>query len=145
MRPTYETEETLRKEREIIIAFCSAMPFVFKKTPKFCPVDFFLYSIDKKGCPVSAVAEAKERDRVRQPGEILILSERKLKECWQIADQYGVPFLFITDFNGKIHYNKMKREYPVKMIGRKDRNDPLDIEPCAIIQTMDFVPIKGGE
>lgn len=135
-RPLYENAESKADEQRIIEYFCA---YVLKKQDRtFVPHKLKKhYLIDYVLCEnqlVKAWAEAKRRNVDKDEYKALILSLSKFDELVRRSMQ-GFGAILIFEFNDCTAWLDVAelREPRITMNGRKDRNDPDDIEPVVWI------------
>lgn len=149
-RTIYETEEDLANEREIRLELEKKWNCKGKKLPKKSIVDFAMF---REGEIVSFI-EIKDRSKNQKRQSIdhkkghpsLLISALKLREGKYIIDHYKKPFLLVVRFIEGIYYIKYEgsldlTRYTMKVLGRKDRKDPEDIEPVFLIPKREFIPL----
>ena len=135
MRPTYETETSLKAEREVAQQLEKRWRCKLIKLPISYRADYLAFR-DK---PV-AVIEIKCRGK-RYPE--MILSLHKFLEARGLAKALStereVPFILVYSFPEGIWWGNVTN-YPldIKIGGRKDRNDWQDTEPVQMFDLAGF-------
>ena len=115
-----------------------------KPTPRMYQVEFVA---TRDGKPVAWV-EFKERnysmERIKSMGGYM-LSLHKLMAAKNLHEITGLPFLLYIKATDGLYY-KLFKSFKAENIcfgGRTDRGDPQDMEPCVLIDTDEFTPLKG--
>lgn len=138
-RPTYETAQDRENEEKIINDFKKfirskkpELALNHHKLPKKYKIDFALTYQDMKH--VYAFVEAKRRNVTKDEYPWLILSLDKFY-AMQSCVGIDIKAFLVFEFNDGTFFIDMKRfDRPRVVInGRKDRNDPDDIEPVVCI------------
>ncbi len=135
MRPTYETEEHLAVEADIKNIIEEKWKCEAIKLGRAYSLD---YALVRDGKKVEAFAEIKERKitwtRMVHHGGFLI-SLNKWRMAKEFCDLSGLPFIIIVRADGDLRYAKITdfKMDNVVWQGRKDRGDPADMEPHAVI------------
>lgn len=132
MRPLYENQNTLDREREVAQFLGGRWNCEFVKLPMQYRVDF---AAVRDG---SVVAFVEIKGRGRQYPQ-MFLSLQKYLHGRQLAEFLDVPFLIVYAFaDGSVHMRKTTDEKPkVAIGGRTDRGDWQDVEPQALINLSD--------
>lgn len=149
-RPEYETDEDLKNEIRIGKIIAAERNCKVHKMDKRQKIDFMLLRDDK----AIGWAEIKCRsgnypwDKIDRLGGFMI-SLNKAMAGIQKAQTTGLPFVLIAEAEGEIRIATLSDGAShfalcdVIMSGRKDRNDPLDIEPQVLIPVYMFKKLKG--
>ena len=142
MRPTYETQQDLNRERDIAS---------FLEKTWFCemakmPVRYHLdYVMKRKGKAVG-FCEIKTRNYTMEAIDNMggyLLSIGKWSSAKQLYDCSKLPFILVVCTLDAIWYARFTEFVPnsVEVKGRTDRNDWQDVEPCVLLNTKLFIRI----
>lgn len=140
-RPIYESLADKENERAIVTQICYAWDCLAEKGRHLGYVDYYLY---KPKTNLIAVIEIKNRHKLSvRKFPAYMISKNKINKGLIISNELAVPFLLVVNFAEMLMYAEIKREHQYKegMGGRKDRNDPYDIEPVVYIPISLFKPI----
>ena len=139
MRPLYETGEDLERERNVADAVASIWDCSFAKLPIKYGLDYAIRA--DKG--VVAWAEVKCRnyamsDIGRLGGYMLSLD--KWMAAKSLSQSTGLPFLLIVNALDGLYYAKFQTFLAMRVdfMGRRDRNDWQDMEPCVLLDVKSF-------
>jgi hypothetical protein len=142
-RPTYETEEHLAVEDEVKKIIEAKWKCEAIKLGRAYSLD---YALVRDGKKVEAFAEIKERripwSRMEHHGGFLI-SLNKWRMAKEFCELSGLPLLIVVRADGDLRYAKIT-EFKMESVvwqGRKDRGDPADMEPHAVIPVASFVKL----
>ena len=133
MRPLYETEEDLDRERGAIMTLCGrtdAHPF---KLPISAHADYIMM----RDGEAKAVVEVKCRKNKRLAYDTYMLSQHKYEGLLSWAE-YGLTPILLVSWQDAIGYVRLPCPHDIAVGGRRDRGDALDIEPVVHIKTSDF-------
>ena len=134
MRPTYETIDDLRNERNVIEAFCNPFDYQYAKMPKQYHLDYCVLKQDK----VVGFCEVKVRTNNHNQYDTLLLSLSKVSAANGLKNASGINSILLVKWKDKFGYTYFKNDWPVMVGGRKDRNDWQDIEPVVHIPISEF-------
>lgn len=135
MRPIYETPADALVERATIDRFCKWVKAVAVKLPRSYSVDWALV----RGAGVVAWAETKRRRNRREDYPTLMLSLNKVREGVALAADTGSKFIVVVEWDDCVGWIEPDlAALSVGIGGRKDRNDPADMEPVVHIPTGSF-------
>ena len=135
MRPIYETDADLQREKEVQEALFLMWEVDFHKLPRAYHVDWML---TKRG-EAKAFAELKCRNNPRSQYPTLMLSMHKWMHGKAMAQEIGGKFLVIVKWSDGIFYHTQGWcDVTYGVGGRKDRGDWQDIEPVVHIPVTDF-------
>lgn len=137
-RPVYETDDDKDRQARAAGRIEDAWNIEVISFPALSTVDWLLLS--DKG--TIAYAEFKCRNYKRQHFKTLILSTQKLSHASYVAAQTKTKlFLFVEWLDG-LFYRQITTDdinnFPVELGGRKDRDDPKDLENVFAIPTNSF-------
>lgn len=146
-RPIYQSKDDLANEDRIIKRVVEMWRYrgVFGHR-KLCEgayrVDQALYGAYDR---VLCFAEVKCRDLPFGFGDGFWLSLHKVEAAVNLWHTGCVPVLFIGEFKGELAYFDFAKARPTKVVldGRRDRDDPKDVEPLAVFDWKDFKPVVG--
>ena len=138
-RPTYERERDRIAEEEIIIRWCEHYKFAWEKLPGgYALIDFAIF---KPSGPMEGVAEVKDRPGWKDQYGTVFLSLQKMRELY-LYYEMGIPAVFIIRTHGTIirhvRIDARVKDWSIWWAGRRDRDDPDDLEPCYHIPIDDF-------
>tara|TARA_R110002110_G_scaffold84817_1_gene220549 strand:- start:537 stop:983 length:447 start_codon:yes stop_codon:yes gene_type:complete len=147
MRPLYETSKDFENEKNIQNVIEEKTSWRLTKLPKRYYLDFLAFNSNGN---TEAVIEVKRRHNNHDKYEDVILSLAKYMQGLEYATTLGVAFLFAVEFNDGyyIHFSSSDnlKHFKITMGGRRDRQDPEDIEPVVHIPiTTGFTSIKTIE
>jgi hypothetical protein len=142
-RRTYESPADLKNEVEVVEAIyrdlgCDG----YRKTPKFSAIDFALL----RGDCIAYYAEVKCRRNERGRYPDYMISRAKYDALDQSRKQCSVTSLLVvrwTDYIGVLTIPPHTMKYGFG--GRRDRNDPKDMEPVVYIPTYHFQTFIQGK
>ena len=137
MRPIYENEESLANEAEVAKFLAELWGGEFHKLPRRMQMDYAFARDDV----VTGFVEVKCKTSNLEDFPFYFISLSKVLEAKNLFNATGLHTkLVVRSKNGAIHSIVMsKEEFDVKIAGRKDRNDPDDMEPCAYFKSSKFV------
>jgi hypothetical protein len=137
-RPLYETQMDLGNEQDVAKYLEIKWDAKLRKLPISYSVDWMLM----RDNPV-AFAELKCRKNESTKYPTLMLSLNKWVKGNQFADELGVPFLIICQWNDGLFFYIAKSSVITYGIGgRTDRGDSQDTEPVVYIPVESFKRIK---
>ena len=124
-RPLYETSKDITNELRAIKRIVGDRE-IYKLHPKYGP-DF---CVIKDGIITSWV-EVKCRTFASTKFDTTMIDVSKMTKSFFLSEKTGKPFILIVEWTDKIGYFVIKtlENIEIRLGGRKDRNDPLDIEP----------------
>lgn len=134
MRPTYERQSD-RVNEERAIALLERRGYLVYQFGRFAPCDFFAFNNDK-----GFLVEFKKRSNNHDKYPTVMMPEKKLRRVLDIGEQLKLGFLYVVEFEDGVYAANVK-DYHTKIGGRKDRQDPKDIERMAHINLNDFIRI----
>jgi hypothetical protein len=144
LRPTYETEDDLQRESEVIKKIESAWKCQAVKLSIKYSLDYGLKRADK----VVAFCEIKTRNYTMESiGKMggYLLSLGKWTAAKQLSDATKLPFFLIAKTLDGVYYAQFNSQIndsfsidDVLFRGRTDRNDWQDIEPCVLLNVSRF-------
>lgn len=138
-RNLYEKECDLVNERRIAQAIIDATGWKLHKLPIKYRAD---YIATNKNDIAHSVLEFKKRGICKNQYEYVFLSLDKYETCMRLYNRYDLDFYFFVEFMDGLYYSKNPICEKIKVAGRTDRNDPDDIEPIALLPSVDFFPIS---
>lgn len=143
MRPLYETQANLEKERSTALLFEQAYQCTLRKMPIKFNLDF---AAERNG-RIVAFVEVKNRtcpfERYEDFGGYK-LSFAKWCNAEQMCRVGGVPFVLLVGFLDQVRYARIDefRHDGLVWWGRQDRGDAQDMEPAVILNTNRFVMVR---
>lgn len=142
MRPIYETEADRNGELAAAKVIEKAYGCVVVQNKRKYPAD---YTISKNGTTV-AFAEIKARTFPRKKYADYMISLKKVVETKAIAAEGKLPMLLFVKWTDGLFYLPLSDTLPSRIAlgGRKDRNDPDDIEPCAFYSVDEFKEVRDA-
>lgn len=135
MRPIYETDEDRSREGEVAAYIEQKYNCKFVRSEKLTVVDGVLLHPNGNA---AALVEIKVRNNESARYPTYMLSATKWRNGLAEATNQGVVFLLVVRFTDGVFVTKLKQKYQVGEGGRRDRNDPKDIEQCIFIPMSDF-------
>ena len=139
-RPAYETQESLLNEAQVASKVAAIWGCDTDKMPRRMQID---YAISRDSI-VCGFVEVKCRTKNIEDYPYYFIALTKVMEAKNLNQSTGLPcFLAVRSANGKIHMIRLdEAEFTVKIAGRRDRNDPDDIEPCCFFEVSKFKELK---
>ena len=149
--PRYESAEDRNTEQRIIEKVCARKGQIAKKLGEVkYVVDWAVFHPSKRKNheKLSYWAEVKRRYRKYDTFPDLIISANKMVAGSRLVDIFGKPFFLIIELDDGIYHYKYNREdmkeFAVDLVGRSDRGNEFDIEPCVRIPMERFVKLKDA-
>lgn len=108
-------------------------------------VDLHIFPNVNCGRPL-AIAEIKRRSIDFEDYDTIHVSLNKMKRVNEEAYRLNCRAIFIVQFNDGIFYFEIPRDlkgFPVREGGRRDRNDPHDIESMIHFPVDQFRPLRN--
>ena len=140
MRPTYETTEHLSAEKQLADFLQQKFNCTFKKLPVKYNLD---YAMERDGV-IKGFIELKCRTVPSTKYGTLMMTLHKLMAAEQITRTSGLPCYLGIQWTDQVKWIEIKHGiYEYAFFGRKDRNDPYDAEPMALIPINKFKPLTG--
>ena len=138
MRPIYETDEDLKKEKSLSDMISKSWRCELQKLQ---PRDPFDYAAVRDG-KVVAFVEMKNRTNEYGRYDTYMISMTKLMHAKNIKEATDIPSILAVKWTDSVGWVKLNNiTTHVTMGGRFDRNDPQDVEPVCHIDMKDFVMI----
>jgi hypothetical protein len=143
MRPTYERSQDRKKQEELILLLWAEHPSLeCFEMPRFAPYD---YEFRQSGKAV-AMVEVKARSLARHRLPNYVISCRKMDTLRELVYRLGCPAYLLVGFaDGVSVFQITQQLFPRRTSGRRDRNDPQDMELCEFIPIKLFRALKGNE
>jgi hypothetical protein len=138
MRPNYETQADRNREfvakRQLGDIFGPCMTVV--KLHKHYIIDFVV--LDNK--KIVAVCEFKTAKYSIGKYPTFMMSLNKWNKGLEYFNLHNVPFYILAKYTEGfyLHEYSPSVKYWIELGGRRDRDDPLDIEPIIRVKTEDF-------
>jgi hypothetical protein len=145
MRPRYETDADLAAEMAIATAWASTVgvePHKLPSGPRYS-VDFCFM----KGVKTVAFGEIKDRKGWKPEYGTIILGFSKVQALWNLHNM-GWPSYFIVRLPDGIYFVRIDdriKLWEVGIMGRTDRGDKNDVEPCYRIRFGDLTKCNFQE
>lgn len=140
MRPIYERPNDRTRQGEIIRVLTAATGLRAEPTVPLVGWDFTLFRPDNT---VSALVEVKARNHERLRYPTYIISRAKIDALAEDAERNGCTGGLLVgwqDETGWVRVNHpIRQTWNVIRGGRRDRNDPADIEPMYEIPHESFL------
>ena len=141
----YESPDDLAREKAAIEQVSKRLGVTVEKMPTTSPVDFALML----GRRVVGWCEVKTRNKSMAEIESLggfLINTGKLIAVKQLSEISGKPFVLVLRASDGLWWLKMKVAIDfvgseIFVQGRRDRNDPDDIETCACFPVTRFKPL----
>ena len=135
-RPVYESESDRRVEREIAESFAERWRCSFHHLRRLSQVDAAIMQDDK----VVAWAEIKRRRVPAKRYPTILLSAEKAAHGVNLSQLTEMPFLFLVRFDDCDAYVKVEQRHlkQLRIMGRTDRGDEADVEPCIEIDAAEL-------
>jgi len=143
VRPLYETELNLEKERNLALFFEQTYQCTLRKLPIRYHLDF---AIEQQG-HIAGFVEIKTRSHTfDQIGKIggYRLSFGKWCAAEQMCRVSGLPFILLVGFTDQVRYVRVDEFIHDGLVwwGRQDRGDAQDMEPAVVIHNERFVMVR---
>lgn len=139
-RPQYETEADREREREVADFMRERFRVRYVQMPQRYPADLLIYNPD--GTTRSWI-EVKSRNIAFGTYDHLILSLEKVIGLQLLARASGMPAYICANLNdGRFLMPCPAGPVRIDVGGRRDRGDPEDIEPCAVLPWSDFTRME---
>lgn len=136
MRPLYETQEDLDREREAIISLCAKTNSRPVKLPISAHADYMMVRDNE----AKAIVEVKCRKNNRLAYDTYMISKHKYEGLLSWTN-YGLMPILLVSWADSIGYIRLPCQHEIAKGGRTDRGDAQDIEPVVHIKTTDFILI----
>ena len=134
MRPLYETVSDIQKELAIFrVLERTWKGFKIRKARDLAHIDGYIYDANNQ---LRGILEVKVRATTIKEFPCYLISEQKIKNMLALSYTLRVPAILCVQFNDCLAHTRVRQGYHFAEGGRKDRNDPKDMEICA------FVPIE---
>ena len=127
-RPKYETAANLAKEAMVIRQVCARFKFDAVKLPINCRADYML----SQGGNAKVMAEVKVKTNPKDKYPTYMVSKGKYDALLAWVDMGFEAALFVQ-WRDALGYVKLPVEHTLATGGRRDRDDPLDIELVVMI------------
>lgn len=143
MRPLYETEVNLEKERDLALFFENLYECKLRKLPIRYHLD---YAVEREG-RIQAFIEIKTTkytvDQHKAYGGFK-LSFAKWMAAEQMSRVAGVTFLLLVGFPDGPRYLRVDQFKHDGLVwwGRQDRGDSQDMEPAVVLSMDRFVMVR---
>lgn len=135
MRPIYETEYDRQQEDSVGMYVAEKYGCVFRKSEALASFDGVFSKFDGVDF---ALAEIKVRNNSRYKYPTYMISAAKVDAILSNARNMGLFPILIVCFTDGVFITKLSDRYPKSLGGRRDRNDPNDVEMCVYIPMEEF-------
>jgi hypothetical protein len=139
MRPVYENDESLLRERSVAQALANKWMVALRKLPKYYSADYLILSNNSP----RAFCEIKCRD-ISSSFDTYRISLNKYIGLRTLSLNTGLSSLIVVQFKDNVilyHIVTTDNDIPISYGGRTDRNDWQDIEPLAVLNYSQFIKI----
>ncbi len=151
MRPHYETEADLAREKALIARLTKEWKCRFKKLPETERLDYLMTKSIRGVLYPRGFMEIKVRTNPLETYPTYMISLAKFQAGMELAAKHGIPFYIVVQFADcvcrAIHYPSgvgPTLQYTRGIGGRSDRGDVLDREPVALIPISAFKELWHG-
>lgn len=142
-RPTYESAGDRRKEISFAQTIEEMTGSFLKKTPPFYHVDFMGLSKASGGSNVKFFVEVKHRKIDHNRYDTYMLSLKKWINMNLIRRYGGLPvYLAIRYQDLDLCLPVTDEVFPINYMGRLDRGDEADMEPCIMVPIPRLMPME---
>lgn len=134
-RPTYESIGDLMLEETVAEHLAKVWNGTMQKMEKFYPVDYALMQNGEVAFWVEIKCRNYSSTELAKMGGYM-LSVKKLSEIRKLLDTTGIPTDLVVKLTDGIYAARLLGIGPrlkVVIAGRRDRGDPADLEPCAML------------
>lgn len=141
MRPIYERSQDRKKQEELILLLWAEQPNLeCIEMPRFAAYD---YEFRQDGRTV-AIVEVKARSLARNRLPNYVISCKKMDTMRELVHRLGCAGYLLVGFsNGVSVFEITQKLFPRRTSGRRDRNDPKDMELCEFIPIHLFRTLTG--
>lgn len=140
MRPIYERPGDRTRQREVVALLEHATGMRASETVRLCGWDYEMLRVDGS---LSALVEVKARTHASTHYPTYIISQAKVIALAQASrERKCMAGLLVawSDCTGWLRVDNRRRDrWPTIRGGRRDRNDPADIEALYEIRVEDFL------
>lgn len=136
MRPTYENEESLIRERSVAQILANKWTVTLRKLPKYYSADYLILN----NTTPRAFCEIKCRD-IPSSFDIYRISLNKYIGLRTLSINTGISSIIVVQCKDNVilyHVVDIDTDIPISYGGRTDRNDWQDVEPLAVIEYSQF-------
>jgi hypothetical protein len=139
-RPYYENNKSLQKEHALAERLEKRWQCKLKKLPIKYMLDYAVW----KDSQISAWVELKCRTIPFEHYDEYMISLAKVMAAKDLSRNTELKSFLVVQWSNKQAFIQLDNApYELKMGGRKDRNDPDDIEPCCYFKLKDFTVLEG--
>jgi hypothetical protein len=139
MRPIYERDEDRRRQREAVAVLEQATGLRAVETARLAGWDFEVLRADGT---VAGLVEVKCRRHEHDHYPTYIISRAKVIALAQACREHGCMGGLLVAWRDRTGWlrveNRRRNHWPTITGGRRDRNDPADIEAMYEIPVTDF-------
>lgn len=138
-RPHYENRKSLQKEHALAQGLEKRWECKLKKLPIKYMLDYAVW----KNRQISAWVELKCRTITFEQYDEYMISLSKVMAAKDLSRNTGLKSFLVVQWSNKTAFLQLDNApYKLRMGGRKDRNDPDDIEPCCYFKLKDFTDLE---
>ena len=142
-RPVYESASDRKKERSFAQKIEKVTGSFLKKTPPFYHVDFMGLEKIRSGAKLKFFVEVKHRKIDHNKYDTYMLSLKKWINMNLIRRYGGLPvFLAIRYLDLDLCLPVTDEVFPISYMGRLDRGDESDMEPCIMVPIPRLMPME---
>lgn len=143
MSKLYHDPADKAAERTIAAQLARKWHCEISEFPALSPIDWFLH----RGPKLCALAEVKQKRRAFEQYPSVHLDVLKYWPLLSGGVAFGVPSFYVVQCTDGLYCAQVQAlvGFPVSVIGRRDRLDPLDVEPCIAIPLRMFKAIRLEE
>lgn len=143
-RPTYESSGDRSRELTFADEIGESWGCVLRKTPPYYHVDFMGLQHEGQGAKIRFFVEMKHRNIKSTQYPTYLLSLKKWLNMNLISKHGGVPVVLAVRFTDRDLFMYVTGEtFPLSYMGRTDRDDDADLEPCIAIPMNRLSPTVG--
>jgi hypothetical protein len=130
MRPIYETDYDRQREGSVSAYVTEKYRCTFKKSEDLTSFDGVFADYNGQDF---AVAEIKVRNNRSDKYPTYMISAAKVDAILAYANDRALFPMLLVGFTNGVFITKLSNHYLKSLGGRRDRNDPSDIEVCVYI------------
>ena len=146
-RPVYESDSDRRKEKSFAAVIEEQWVCILKKSPPFYHIDFMGIDVTSSVPAkhrLEFFVEMKHRKINRDKYPTYMLSLKKWINMNLLRRFSGMPvYLTIRYLDVDVYLHVTDEVFPVSYMGRVDRGDESDMEPCIMVPIDRMIPLGG--
>lgn len=145
MRPQYENQSHLDREKQVIEVIERIHGVTFQKCPNYYHIDYFLVDSSQK---INAWVEVRGKEFPKAQYPTFYTSLEKYISVCRMAHLTGKPAIIVANWSDLANFYKADhtdiKRFDIKLGGRttNSRGDWQDIEPVIHIPTNLFKPLS---